>query len=352
MHNKARGMLFALILVMLIPAVVSGLATYNGGQVVIGLPVPDDVFASGGTVDVNAPVEGLIAAGGTININAPIQGNVIAVGGTINVNAPVEGDVNAAGGTININGDIGGKLVAAGGTINVNNGIATNAVLAGGSVTTGQDAAIGRDAMIFGGQVSNAGNIEGNLTVRARTFENTGTAGHVAVELSEPRAGFSRIFSIFGILFTIGMLILGLILLHVAPGHFMAVEEEVRKSVLVKTVGGFFAIIVALVVLVLISVTLILLPVALLLWMAFFAGLLLSTLFVSLALGRFLVLKAKWEAPSWQMFLLGFVILNIASRIPVAGIIVLGISVSLGFAAFLSTLYRKRHRILGNSSSE
>jgi hypothetical protein len=335
MHNTKRGILFTLILVMLLPAVVSGLATYNGGQVVIGQPVPDDVFASGGMIEVNAPVDSLIAAGGTININAPVKGDVIA-----------------AGGTININGDIGGKLVAAGGTINVNNGIGTNAVLAGGSVNIGQGATIGRDALISGGRVSNAGTIAGNLTVRARTFENTGTAGHLNVELSKPREEFSRIFSIFGIIFTIGMFILGLILLHFAPGHFMAVEEEVRKSAILKTVGGFFAIIVSLVVLILISVTIVLLPIALLLWMAFFAGLLLSTLFVSLALGRILALKVKWEAPPWQMFLLGFVILNIASRIPVAGIIVLGISASLGFAAFFLTLYRNRDKILGESPSE
>jgi hypothetical protein len=335
MHNTKRGILFALILVMLIPAVVSGLATYNGGQVVIGQPVPDDVFASGGMIDVNAPVDSLIAAGGTINVNAPVKGDVIAAGGTINVNS-----------------DIGGKLVAAGGTINVNNGIGTNAVLAGGSVNIGQGATIGRDALISGGRVSSAGTIAGNLTVRARTFENTGTAGQLNVELSKPREEFSRIFSIFGIIFTIGMLILGLVLLHFAPGHFMAVEEEVRKSALVKTVGGFFAIIISLVVLILISVTIVLLPIALLLWMAFFAGLLLSTLFVSLALGRILALKVKWEAPPWQMFLLGFVILNIASRIPVAGIIVLGISASLGFAAFFLTLYRNRDKILGESPSE
>jgi hypothetical protein len=335
MHNKARWVFFVLLLVMHIPAVVSGLATYNGGQVVIGQPVPDDVFASGGTVDVNAPVDSLIAAGGTINVNAPVKGDVIAAGGTINVNS-----------------DIGGKLVAAGGTINVHNGIGTNAVLAGGSVNLGQGATIGRDALISGGRVSNAGTIAGNLTVRARTFENTGTAGDLNVELSKPREEFSRIFSIFGIIFTIGMLILGLVLLHFAPGHFMAVEEEVRKSALVKTVAGFFAIIVSLVVLILISVTIVLLPIALLLWMAFFAGLLLSTLFVSLALGRILALKVKWEAPPWQMFLLGFVILNIASRIPVAGIIVLGISASLGFAAFFLTLYRNRDKILGESPSE
>ena len=335
MHNKIRIALLALMLVMLIPAGVSALATYNGGQVIIGQPVPDDVFASGGMIDMNAPVDSLIAAGGTININAPVKGDVIA-----------------AGGTINVNGDIGGKLVAAGGTINVNSNVGTNAVLAGGSVNIGEGTTIGRDAMISGGQVSNAGNIAGNLSVRARTFENTGKAGQLNVDLSEPRDEFSRIFSIFGIIFTIGMFILGLLLLHFAPGHFMAVGEEVRKSAIVKTIAGFFAIIIALVVLVLISITIVLLPVALLLWMAFFAGLLLSTLFVSLALGRFLAVKAKWEAPPWQMFLVGFVILNLASRIPVAGIIVLVISVSLGFAAFFSALYQNRSRILGESSPE
>jgi hypothetical protein len=327
--------LFVLLLVMLIPAGVSALATYNGGQVTIGQPVPDDVFASGGAIEVNAPVDSLIAVGGTININAPVKGDVIV-----------------AGGTINVNGDIGGKLVAAGGTINVNSGIGTNAVLAGGNVHLGEGATIGRDAMISGGRVSSAGTITGNLTVRARTFENTGTAGHLNVELSEPRDEFSRIFSIFGILFTIGMLILGLILLHVAPRHFMAVEKEVRKSALVKTVGGFVGIIVSVVVLVLISITIVLLPVALLLWMAFFAGLLLSTLFVSLALGRFLIAKGRWEAPPWQMFLLGFVILNVASRIPVAGIIVLILSVSLGVAAFFSTLYKHRDTLLGKGPVE
>ena len=201
---------------------VSGLATYNGGQVVIGQPVPDDVLASGGSIDINAPVDSLIAAGGTINVNAPVKGDVIA-----------------AGGTININGDIGGKLVAAGGTINVNNGIGTNAVLAGGTVHLGQGATIGRDAMISGGQVSSSGTIEGNLTVRARTFENTGTAGHVAVELVKPRAAFSRIFGIFGIIFTIGMFILGLVLLHFAPGHFMAVEEEYGNQRLSKPLAVF-----------------------------------------------------------------------------------------------------------------
>ena len=67
MHIKTRGILLALILVLLIPAGVSALATYTGGQVTIGQPIPDDVIASGGMIDVNAPVDSLIVAGGTVS---------------------------------------------------------------------------------------------------------------------------------------------------------------------------------------------------------------------------------------------------------------------------------------------
>jgi hypothetical protein len=318
----ARLTIIFLILLILFPLGVSALATYSGGQVIIDKPVPDDVFASGGTLEVNAPVESLIAAGGVINVNSPVAGDIIA-----------------AGGTVNVNDEVGGKIVAAGGNINLNSRIGTNAVVAGGQVHIGQSAVIERDALVSGGQVVNAGQIVGNLTVRARSFDNQGTAGSLDVILSEPRDQFSRLFEIFGIIFTIGMFILGIVLLHVAPQRFHAVEEEVRKSAILKTVIGFFAIIASVIILILISMTVVLLPLAILLWMAFFAALLLSTLFVSLSVGHIIARYAKWEARPWQMFVVGFIVLNLLFRIPVVGLIILIISVSLGFASFFWTIH-------------
>ncbi len=325
-----RNLVLTFLLLLLLPAGVSALATFSGGQVVIDQPVSDDVLASGGSVEINAPIDSLIAAGGTVTINAPVAGDVLA-----------------AGGTIKVNDRIGGKLVAAGGEITVNGEIGTNAVLTGGTVTIGPAAIISRDAMISGGQVVNAGKVAGNLTVRAQTFDNQGTAGNLDVELADPGREFSRIFSIFGIIFTIGMLILGLVLIHFLPNRFLAVEEEVRESALIKTVAGFFGIIIAFILLILVSITVILLPIALILWVLFFTGLLLSTLFVSLALGRVIVRYLKREAPPWQLFILGFVILNLVFRIPVAGFIVLLISVSLGSAAFFHAIYVNLDRIRG-----
>jgi hypothetical protein len=225
----------------------------------------------------------------------------------------------------------------------INANIGTNAVITGGTVEIRQGVIVERDALLSGGMVTNAGTIRGNLTVRAQTFTNTGTAGHLDVRLSEPRGEFSRIFSVFGILFVIGLFILGLILLRILPGGFLIVEQEVRTSPVVKTVAGFVGIFISFLLLVLISITVILLPLALILWMIFFIALILSTVFVAHALGRLITGWIKWETNrEWHRFLVGFIVLNLLFLIPVIGSILLIISVSLGFASFLYAIYRHR----------
>ncbi len=85
-----------LVLVLLsTPSGVIALESFSGDQVSIDTPVADDVFAAGGTITVNAPIDSLIAAGGTITLNAPVKGDVIV-----------------AGGRVIANNNIGGKLVA------------------------------------------------------------------------------------------------------------------------------------------------------------------------------------------------------------------------------------------------
>jgi len=328
--HRGGLLLLLIILALLLPAGVSALVTYDGSQVSVNQPVHDDVFASGGTVDINAPVDSLIAVGGTITINAPVAGDVIAAGGTITVNNDIEGKLIAAGGTIMVNGDIG-----------------TNAILAGGTVTLGPGATIGRDAMVTGGQVTNAGNVTGNLSVSAQSFDDRGTAGHLEVELSEPRDQLSAFRSLGLFLLSVGMFFLGLVLIRVAPARFLAVEEEARRSALVKTIAGFFGIIVAFIVLILVSITIVLLPLAFILWEAFFLGLLISTLVVSLAFGRTIAGYLKWEAPPWQYFIVGFIVLNLLFRVPVVGIVFVVITVSLGTAAFFWTIWLHRDVIRG-----
>ncbi len=321
-----------LLALLLIPAGAQALVMYSGGTVSINDPTDDDVFASGGTVDVNAPVGSLMVAGGTVTINAPVTGDVIAAGGTITTNA-----------------DIGGKLVVAGGTVDVGHDVG-NLVATGGTVTIDPTATVLRDALVSGNTVVNAGHVLGNLTVQSQTFDNTGTAGHVNYELQRPGEALRGVLSVFSVLFTIGLFILGLLLLYFLPKRFLAVEQQVRTQPVIRFVVGIVGIIGILIFSLLMMITLVLMPIGILSGLLVLIGLLTSTLFVSSSLGRVIAVKAGWQWKEWQIFTLGFVVLNIVYRIPIAGGIVLLVAASLGFGALIYWVHDNWQMIRGEEN--
>ena len=317
--------ILSLVLILLLPSNVGAVKMLSGDQVRVDSPIADDVFAAGGAIDINAPVDGLVIAGGNININAPVNG-----------------DVFVAGGQISINSDVKGKIVAAGGNIDIK-GNAKNVVIAGGNVNIHSTAVISRDVVISGGSVNNAGRVNGNLTVRAEKFENTGSAGSVEFIKRDVSQSFQRALGIFRILITFGFLVLGIILLKLFPVQFFKVEEEIRESTLFKTVVGFVLIIVSAVVIILVAVTVIGLPVAALMAMLFIIALMLSTIFVSFTAGKKILDQFKVKTGDIWIFVVGFVILNILFRIPYAGGLIQIVAVSLGFGGiyFASRAFRR-----------
>nr|WP_303715094.1 hypothetical protein [Methanoculleus marisnigri] len=302
---------------LLIPSGAQALTFLGGDQPVIDTPIADDVVASGGSVTISAPVDSLTVAGGMVTVDAPVAGDIIA-----------------AGGTLIINGDVGGKVLAAGGEIELN-GNATNALITGGTVRIGEDAVIERDAFISAGQVTNAGSVLRNLTVSGETFNNTGTVGNVTFEEEEPESPFPGLFSVLA---AIGFLILGLLLIRVFPGPFAAVVRQVEKSPVVLTVLGFVAIVVSAIILLIVAVTIIGLPLALVGGLLFIVALMLSSLFVAYALGDVIASRAGWRPGNAWIFVLGFVILQILLFIPLLGAIVQVIAVSLGYGGLLYAL--------------
>lgn len=315
-----RLLLVALLLVLLLPHV-QALQMLSGDQISIDSPIDDDVFAAGDTITINAPVAGLVIAGGDIVINAPVNG-----------------DVFVAGGQIAVNSDVDGKIVAAGGEIDLK-GAATNAVIAGGEVNLHPTVVISRDAVISGGTVSNAGTIVGNLTVRAESFQNTGSAGFVdfkrAEGLREFESRLRQLSIIVHILMAVGFFILGIILLKLFPTQFFRVEEEVRESPLRNTAVGFVLIITSVILIFLLAITIVGLPVALIMGMLFIIALMLSYLFVSFAVGRKIVDALKVKTNDILIFILGFIILSLLFQLPYAGGFISIVAVSLGFGALV-----------------
>jgi cytoskeletal protein CcmA (bactofilin family) len=316
-----NAILVLMALVMLCSAG-QALQAFSGDTVSIDSAVADDIIAAGNMVSINAPVDSAIVAGGTVNINAPVKGDVIAAGGQVYVNA-----------------DVGGKVVTAGGNVNLGGNIGTNLIVAAGQVNILPGKMVGRDALIGGGQVVNAGHVNGTITVSANQFNNTGSAGLVkfykAEDPSPKREDYDTGFSIFSLLAMLGYFILGLILVKSVPGIFQAVDGEVRSSTLLKTLLGFVMIIASFIALLLVAATVIGLPIAVISSLLIFAALMLSGTFVSFSLGKWIGERAKIKQGDLVYFVIGFVIINVLSLLPLVGGLVSLISMSLGFAAIL-----------------
>jgi hypothetical protein len=299
-----------------------GLQAFSNDTVTINTPINDDIFLAGGSLIVNAPVS-----------------SVTAIGSNININAPVAGDVYAVGGDIAINSRIGGKVVLAGGNINLGGNVGTNALLAGGQVNILPDTTVGRDVLIGGGNVNNAGTISGNLTVRAGSFQNHGSARSVDFQRTETNRTRSRAamagFNFFGLLVTLGYLTIGLLLLRYLPGIFHLFDDEMKKSPVIRAVIGFVMLIVTFIIVIILLITMIGIPIAVILGLLYIVAIMLAGVFVSYSLGRQIGKAANLKYGDMVLFLIGFVALNVLFLIPFVGGFIKLAAVSLGFGTFL-----------------
>jgi hypothetical protein len=317
--------IIALLAILILSSSAAALRTFSGANVYIDKPVDDDVFISGSVINIDAPVS-----------------SVTVFGGTINVNAPVAGDLIAAGGQVTINSHVGGKVMAAGGNLNIGGNISKNVLLGGGQVGIRSGAVIGKDAFVSGGTVTNAGRVEGNLTVSASSFENTGSAGKVEFhQIKTEREQPEYPVNPFGILMTLGYLIAGLIFLRFFPAMFSTVEMEVKSSTAIKTISGFVLLIVAIVLIFLVALTLVGIPLAIIMTLLFVLAVMLSGIFVSFSLGRAIFDLLKFKTGDLVVFLVGFLILNGLFYIPFAGGIIKLVAISLGLGAIFFAIKTK-----------
>ncbi|MDD1752747.1 MAG: hypothetical protein LUQ38_06630 [Methanotrichaceae archaeon] len=82
-------------------------------------------------------------------------------------------------------------------------GAGTSLVTADGNVNLLPQAKVAKDAFIVADDVVNAGNVIGNLSVRANKFQNLGGAGNVdfqKTETCETRGEAQSRFHLFGLL--------------------------------------------------------------------------------------------------------------------------------------------------------
>lgn len=117
-----RVLVGLILLLVLVPTGARAAAadTRQGDVVTVGAgqTINDDLYAFGGTVDIQGRVNGdVVASGGTVTVQGTVTGDLLAAGGTTTVRGQVGGTVRAAGGTVTVDGPVGKDVIVAGGTV-------------------------------------------------------------------------------------------------------------------------------------------------------------------------------------------------------------------------------------------
>ena len=315
---------------------------------------PGNVYATGVSVVLTAPVAGDFSAfGGSIITAAPVSGDELLIAGSISSRAQISGDFRAAGGSVNVEKPVAGDLVAfgfsvydtghAGGSVFV---AAANAALlngASGPVT------------VYGNTVSLAGDFAGTVTVAASghltlapgtvirgklSYEAPDTAtipasatvlGGITYKNASyiPDSGASRALALVSIGVFLLVRILGaLILAGLLAGLFPKLAEAVAehayqarpRSILLTMLLGFAAFVVTPVLFLMLALTFVGIGLAFLLLFAYALLALLALMYAGTLLGSMLVRRFSGRVTVlWRDGVLGMLALSLIMLVPFIG---------------------------------
>ena len=310
-----------------------------------------------------------------------VTGDVILYGRDLMSRGSVGGDYLAVAGNQVIGGRVHGSVRAAGGEVHVAAVVDRNATVAGGNVSLDSAGVIARNAYFTGGNVEIAGTVRGGLLASGGNVTIDGVIGSDVQVLSgelrigpraqiagnlrykvppknvkiDPAARISGtvtalpVESEWGLerwLWLLGLLLIGVVVVALFP-RFTAEAAEIlpRRPILAALVGlGWVCL--APVVIVLVAFTVIGVPLAILLGVAYVILLFVGDIPVAVWLGRRL-LGIREGARQYGVvvnYAVGGLVLLIVMLIPVIGKVVLIVSGTLGLGMLLLQAWTARKR--------
>jgi cytoskeletal protein CcmA (bactofilin family) len=133
------------------------------------------------TVDESQVVHSsLYSSGKNVDVKGEIFGDVFCVGQNVRISAKVHGDVLCAGMDVTIEGTVDGDIRAAGQNVSVAANTAKSVSLAGSDVSLDADAKVGQDLSAAGTKVNIKGEVGRDVTATGSTLVLNGTVGRNA----------------------------------------------------------------------------------------------------------------------------------------------------------------------------
>lgn len=330
---------------------------YAAGQTVtMAGTVHGDFFCAGQTVDVVGTVDGdIICAAQQLNIKGKVGGNVRLAGQQVTIASDVHGSATVFGQTVNFEqqSKIGGDLTlgAQAATLSgiIGRDIAGSAQSVRISGTVGRDIRLEVDKLAL----SSTAKINGDLTYTSNTDATveqgsviTGAAvRNQPTQESKPAAQNSFLAALVAELYWfIALLLMGVAVMLFKPRLLARTAERIRVEPGAVVGWGLLGVLAPPLVILLLMITLVGLPLALLVGVVWAAMLLLSVMLTGHAVGRLLLDLIKLKAnEGWQQFLglmLGLLVLLALSLIPFVGPAAKVLAIVFGVGSLLSMAKR------------
>jgi hypothetical protein len=336
------GMVFALAIPMVVGA--STFQTGNSYSLGKGEVVGSDLYAAGGNVTVAGMVNGdTVVAGGMISVTGSTTQSILAAGGNLTLSGMVGDDIRAAGGNVTVGGTVVNDIVLAGGQLSVapETSVGGDAVLTGGTIVI--QGHIRGKAIVNGGNVTIIGTIDGPVDIQANdiTISQTAVLGNGLTYRSPHQATVAsgakingpvnytpvvhqsrsnRVLpTLFGFIWLcIGSFIIGLVFRR----HSQIVVNQAQTKFWWNLLRGFLFLIVTPIIAIILLITVIGIPFAVILGLLYIISLIVSYFLEPIIIGSFLniwIFKRPAEEITWQTIFLGAVAVIVLSFIPVLG---------------------------------
>ena len=300
---------------------------------------PEATIRLGGDVVVSQPLQGALhALAGTVTIDAPVSGDVSAAAGDVYVGstAAIAGDVSLAAGHVAIEGAIQGDLRAAGGHVEIDGPVTGDASIAAGSLELGP-----------------AARIQGRLTFHGGELHRDPAAQIVGgiVHTSPPRwrwpahehsAGWRFAH---GWIWTAGLMLLAALIAAALPDASHRMAQELRERPWITPLLGLVAIASIPVGAVLLILTIIGIPIALLALVGYAGLLLVAYVWVAVVVGGMLLDRVHPETAArtaWRVgaAVLAMLLLAIVVRVPFVGGLVKLAALVVGMGMIVAAIFR------------
>ncbi len=315
-----------------------------GDSVTISGTINGDAYIAGGVVTIDGTINGdLIVGGGVVTIKGKVTDDVRAVGGMVTIDGKVGKNVTAFGGTITFGSDadidggvvVGGRTFAHLGNIDGRALIYSTAVTLAGRVgenisATAEKVAVSKTALLDG-NLDYTSDQEASVSAQAKIagrVQRT-AAGKVLTQVGPlARRGFSGARFGVNLLSYLSLLLLGLILLKIAPRQVTAVSKLIGEQPWRSLGLGLLGLILTPLTIVVLMVTVIGLPLAVIVGGGYAIVIGTSSLFTGLFIGQKVFDLANLKENAYAMLAVGLLLLQIILALPVVG----------GFVGLLSLL--------------